>query len=48
MTMKRLEHENRRLRRLLRETKNSLRDAEDTLDWVGAQLQARTAEEVPS
>ena len=48
MTMKRLEHENRRLRRLLRNTQDALRDAEETLHWVGAQLKARVAEEAQS
>lgn len=43
MTMARLEEENRRLRRLLRNTQDALRDAQDTLTWVGEQLKARTA-----
>lgn len=34
MTVDRLKEENRRLRRRLRETKDALRDAEDTTAWV--------------
>ena len=34
MTVDRLKEENRRLRRRLRDTKDALQDAEDTLAWV--------------
>lgn len=43
MTVDALKEENRRLRRQLRDTKDALRDAEDSLTWVAEQLKARAA-----
>lgn len=43
MTVEALQEENRRLRRRLRDTKDVLRDAEDTIEWIGEQLKARAA-----
>ena len=43
MTMDALKDQNRQLRRRLRETKDALRDAEDTIEWIGKQLKAPAA-----
>lgn len=43
MTVEVLKEQNRRLRRRLRETKDALRDAEDTIEWIGKQLKAPAA-----
>ena len=43
MTVELLKEQNRKLRRQLRDTKDALKDAEDSLDWVGEQLKARAA-----
>lgn len=40
MTIEVLKDQNRQLRRRLRETKDALRDAEDTIEWIGKQLKA--------
>jgi len=41
MTIEKLKEENRRLRRRLRNTKDLLRDAEDTTEWVMELLTGR-------
>jgi hypothetical protein len=41
MTMDRLKEENRRLRRRMRETKDALQDAEDTIEWIVKQFTGR-------
>ena len=43
MTMEVLKEQNRQLRRRLRDTKEALKDAEDSLDWVCEQVKARAA-----
>jgi prefoldin subunit 5 len=43
MTVELLKEQNRRLRRWLRDTKHALQEAEDTIEWIGKQLNARTA-----
>lgn len=43
MTIEALKEQNRRLRHQLRDTKNALRDAEDSLAWVAEQLNTRAA-----
>jgi hypothetical protein len=43
MTVDRFKEQNRRLRRRLRETKDALRDAEDTIEWIGKQVKAPAA-----
>lgn len=42
MTIEVLKEENRRLRRRLRDTKDALKDAEDTIEWI-VQLKTRAA-----
>lgn len=46
MTVDRLKQENRRLRRRLRETKDALRDAEDTTAWMVDVLTGRRPAEL--
>jgi hypothetical protein len=43
MTMEVLKEQNRQLRRRLRDTKDALRNAEDTIEWIGNQLEGRAA-----
>lgn len=43
MTIEVLKEQNRQLRRRLRDTKDALQDAEDTIEWIGEQLTARAA-----